>query len=247
MGFGSVVKVVKKVARKTKQVVRETRDAVGNAVKGTILSASDAVVGTVKGVAKMVGGDPAGGYALMIRSGIKFAHPFVSVPATIVAALYSAILSKGRHLTTTEKTMLRVIFQDSVDYNAVTVKADVRGINGRAFTIDNMIHLAKDNTIGTLIHEMVHVWQFQNGGTDYVAASIYHQARMFEEIYVGEPYDWRSQVDAGKTWAFLGAEQQAALVEAAYGEGHFSGNLSWSHAAYMEQCLAKIRGGHGAP
>jgi hypothetical protein len=241
----AVERLLRQVGATTRRVARETGTAVGTAAAGAARSVGEGVKDIATGAAKIARRDYAG-VADLGRGSVKLLHPIVSVPATIGAGVYGAVIEAGRGLTDDEQAMLRAVFGDSVDYRAVVVKPTVKGIGGRGFTIANTIHLARDTSAVTLVHEMVHVWQFQNGGTDYIAASAFHQAGVFRDVYAGDAYDWRPQVKAGKRWAALGAEQQAQLVEDAYAEGHFAGDTAWSHAAYMDLCLVEIRGRRGA-
>ena len=58
----------------------------------------------------------------------------------------------------------------------------------------------------TLAHEMVHIWQHQNGGTDYMSEALMSQ-------YFGAGYDLGKGLREGKSWSQLEPEQQGELVE----------------------------------
>src|SRR5262249_54767875 len=97
-----------------------------------------------------------------------------------------------------------------------------------------------------LSHEMTHVWQFQNGGTDYLSEALYAQN-------FGEGYDFQRGIREGKSWRELNPEQQAELIEQAYDSGYFdcpgnrfvyNGN---DYTDYINRAVAQLRSGQGAP
>ena len=169
----------------------------------------------------------------------------------------------GRHLTEGEKAELRKIFGDSIDYDAVLIKEGKAGLfsgNDRAFVLGNTIYI-KDNRddpstpqldhMPTLVSEMTHIWQFQNGGTDYAGEAIISQNW-------GKGYDWRQSVP-GTPWGGLEPEQQDAFLNFAYVNGAFNSDppvlvLDYNGdgvlddlSGYLRAALADIRAGRGAP
>ncbi len=73
---------------------------------------------------------------------------------------------------------------------------------------------------GTLVHELCHVVQFQRGGLAYIGDSVRAQLGSLRSGRGRHAaYDWRGALAEGATWATLGAEQQAQLVEDAF-RGH---------------------------
>jgi hypothetical protein len=104
---------------------------------------------------------------------------------------------------------------------------------------------------GLLVHELTHVWQYQHGGPDYLSKALWAQL-------VGDGYDWRKGLDAGKPWEALNPEQQAALLEEAYLAGAVPPRLppspqllarGWTaqRLAYLQGVLAGLPRGAGAP
>ena len=106
-----------------------------------------------------------------------------------------------------------------------------------------------------LVHETTHVWQNQNGGTDYMTEAIY--AQIF-----GEGYEYGDVILNGRTWFLLNPEQQAQLIEDAFRNGYFR-NGGWSNAKpisdnskhiippqnminYMNQVKPQLQAGQGA-
>ncbi|WP_372015262.1 eCIS core domain-containing protein [Pseudoxanthomonas sp. 10H] len=131
---------------------------------------------------------------------------------------------RSRSLSGTEKTYLYEIFRDSVDYDDVTITRGSAFSAGAARTIGNTINLQDEQFTGdtmdlsddgmlVLAHEMGHVWQYQNGGLDYIPSSLIPQLRA--AITGGDrnaAYDWRSAVRNHVDWADWNAEQQAECI-----------------------------------
>jgi hypothetical protein len=107
------------------------------------------------------------------------------------------------------------------------------------------------------IYETVHVWQNQNGGTDYMLEAIHAQ------LTVGYGYEDDILVKK-RTWYLLNPEQQGQLIQDAYTYGFLQNGLpngKWMqpqpgggtrHRADFEQyfvsqnILGQLRAGQGA-
>jgi hypothetical protein len=88
--------------------------------------------------------------------------------------------------------------------------------SGEPFFIDLGLPPDAIDYYATLVHEICHVWQLQNGGTDYLSKSLWWQYRLG-----GDAYNWRRSVPA-TAWSDLESEQQAAFLEDAIrGRGFF--------------------------
>ena len=93
------------------------------------------------------------------------------------------------------------------------------------------------------MHELCHVWQFQNGGHAYIGDSVHAQL-------LGDGYELEKGLLQGRSWAELNAEQQATLVEASFTQGCFAQRpflirgRDWS--AYWRTAIAELRAGRGA-
>ena len=76
----------------------------------------------------------------------------------------------------------------------------------------NTIYMKDVKSFDVLVHELTHVWQFQNGGNDYMLKAGWAQ---FTNWLGGNDtrvaYDWTRDIDRG--WAALNAEQQAHLIQ----------------------------------
>jgi len=87
------------------------------------------------------------------------------------------IQKKKRPLTEEEREILGKVFRNSLNYNAISIvngKAGILGVSGRAFTMGFTIYLPANND-AVLVHECVHVWQFQVEGTKYIGNSALNQ------------------------------------------------------------------------
>ncbi|HEV7644717.1 MAG TPA: hypothetical protein VGO50_12290 [Pyrinomonadaceae bacterium] len=144
---------------------------------------------------------------------------------------------KGRSITEDEKAVLKKVFADTVDLSKIVVKEGKLGLMGmshRAVTICNTIYIPGDDGAGygppgtegylqLLVHETVHVWQFQNGGADYITGSVKAQlGGWWSGKGMSYAYRFERGIKEGKSWAELGPEQQAKLIEHAYLAGFFS-------------------------
>jgi hypothetical protein len=131
---------------------------------------------------------------------------------------------KKRGLTREERALLRPIYRDSLAYDAIELvvgKAGILGVSGRAFTMGFTIYLPTLSN-QTLVHESVHVWQFQFTGFRYIGNSALNQldSMTFSKGY--DPYDWRPAIDSGKSWFMLeSAEAQAGFIEDVWASGKF--------------------------
>lgn len=185
----------------------------------------------------------------------------------------SFIEAPGRPLTPAEKTLLEKIFQTSVEYDAIRIKQGYAGIlnagDDQGFTLyNNQRALTHGNTIymknkaektpdwdATLVHETTHVWQNQNGGTDYMWEALHAQ------MTAGYGY-YDDVINKGKTWGMLNPEQQGQLIEDAYEAGYFTKNQGqWIEvdpltkqvigprpdlATFMKGVEPQLRSGQGA-
>lgn len=133
----------------------------------------------------------------------------------------------GRSLTPLEISYAKEIFKESIDYSTIRVTRDSMYTVGAPLTIGNTIHLKsswghfKGDTleltpsgIETLIHEMGHVWQYQNGGLAYIPESLWVQFKAFVSGGDrGGAYEWREAHKAGLPWEDWNPEQQAQSIE----------------------------------
>jgi hypothetical protein len=68
--------------------------------------------------------------------------------------------------------------------------------------------------LGTLIHELGHVWQYQNGGLAYIPLSLIAQLKGFLKSGSRDAaYNWEAADAAGLPWEKWNPEQQASAME----------------------------------
>ena len=146
---------------------------------------------------------------------------FRTVGALIILGLFvvfSPLLFNTRPLTTEERAVLQPIFEESLNYDVIRVKfGGPLTWTNRGVVIGNTISLhpvfkdpeSSDIQYPTLVHEAVHVWQYQNFGLGYIPGSLWQQ------------WTWENAYDISEAHASIkfreyGIEQQAELIEAHY-------------------------------
>jgi hypothetical protein len=87
------------------------------------------------------------------------------------------------------------------------------------FTLGNTIYFFKGNAsenFKTLVHECVHVWQYQNLGARYTA-----EALLAQKLPGSSGYEWEKEVvEKGKNnWLAFDREAQAAFMENVWVKG----------------------------
>jgi hypothetical protein len=113
--------------------------------------------------------------------------------------------------------VLHGVFRGAIDLDRVRVvpgRAGLFDVNKRPFTLGNTVYLKGRTSPGLLVHEAVHVWQYQHHGARYAAEALWAQLRLGRRAY-----DWRAEQARGKDWRHFNAEAQAAYVEHLFDEG----------------------------
>jgi hypothetical protein len=171
----------------------------------------------------------------------------------------------SRGLTASERSTARGVYQDAIDYDKVAVIAGSIGSAGApARTIGNSLYMADDQFVKgssnltpggmtTLIHELGHVWQYQNGGAGYIPSALGAQL----EAWVttgdrGSAYNWREAVQQHLDWKDWNAEQQAEAMEDYYkakqridaGQPRADDGET---VRTLEPYVGNVRAGQGAP
>lgn len=134
---------------------------------------------------------------------------------------------KPRPLTREEKEVLKPIFGDSLKYDAIKITQGKVGLYGLthkygATAIGYHIYFRSyDSKFITLVHECVHVWQFQTTGTFYIGQSAVLQ--LLHKFGGDNPYDWVNTIGRRRnSWSLLkSAEAQAEFIERLYAKGKF--------------------------
>ncbi|MCI0684309.1 MAG: Ig-like domain-containing protein [Gemmataceae bacterium] len=184
-----------------------------------------------------------------------------SIEVTVEAQLFlKAKFSRG--LNAAERSKAQSLFQNSLDYDQVTIFS---GGLGPAFTgartIGNKVYIRakffKENSteltpkgMELLIHELGHVWQYQHGGLAYIPNALAAQA-------TGKAYRnaWRRVLS--KPWEEWNAEQQAEALEdyarakervdAAKSDGQTPVTADLDMVRDLQPYVDKARAGKGAP
>jgi hypothetical protein len=182
------------------------------------------------------------------------------------AILGNALTTRERPLTPDEINYARRIYVNSIDFSKVTITRDSMYAAGAPRTIGNTIHLKSswghfegdtlnltDQGRTTLIHELGHVWQYQNGGLAYIPQSLAAQfSAWVSGGDRGAAYDWEAAHNAGIPWEEWNPEQQAEAIEE-YNKrlGKIeAGTATLEDYAVMSRLLPyieKVRRGEGAP
>lgn len=168
------------------------------------------------------------------------------------------VTAPERTLTDAERATLESVYGDSIDYDALRIREGDIGIfnnNNRALVLGNTIlmppeNLKADGSIpGTLlVHEAMHVWQFQNGGVDYIKESVQDQ------LAAGQgAYNIDGALANHTPWNELRTEPQAVVIEKAFKAGLFNTPPrpyivdGVDHSDYVRGLVEQIRAGQGAP
>ena len=127
-----------------------------------------------------------------------------------------------RRLEPHEIAYAREIFGDAIDYDAVRITRGSMLATFSATAVGNRINLQPVHFAGgtvslseagmlVLIHELAHVWQYQQTGFRYVISSL--SAQFWAWIKTGSrrgAYDWRKALHT--PWPRWNAEQQAQCI-----------------------------------
>ncbi|MDP2271328.1 MAG: hypothetical protein Q8K32_11390 [Archangium sp.] len=174
---------------------------------------------------------------------------FGHLAARVVQAVALVSRAPSRSLTQTERELIAPIYESSVDLSKIRIRENVRGLlnaSRRAFVIEETMFLPSGYLplrSHILVHEVCHVWQFQNGGHAYIGDSVHAQL-------LGDGYELEKGLLQGRGWAELNAEQQATLIEASFTQGCFEGKpflvrgRDWTE--YWRTAVTELRAGRGA-
>lgn len=225
-------------------VVGGVLEGVAGWIGGVVSSVFDLVAVTVKVAGGILGGLLGGaikvvGGAITLNGGLileglgdivsPIAGGLLLLLGSIAVIVQSLIpfQSRERPLTASERDLLRRVFHDSVAlYNVRIVpgRAGIFDVNSRPFTLGNTIYLKGDVSPETLVHECVHVWQYQHDGPRYASDALAAQ------WFVGgtttkvtcngvqhdfpKAYDWHNDLDGGATrWSQFNNESAAEFIE----------------------------------
>jgi len=209
--------------------------------------------GDFEGGAKELGG----GLAQATVGGVFDGGAMILSGTVSGVQVVSHVEAVGRPLTPDEIEALRNVYGNAVDFSDVRIKEGSAGLltsTDRPWTSGNTIYMNMDRTdpewTNTLVHEMAHVWQFQNGGADYQSKSVSAQ------FITGDAYQWESAAREEKPWESLNPEDQAELIEQMFRRGFFdtgsfvytaSDGSTVDRTAYAQRVMDQLQRGIGAP
>lgn len=124
-----------------------------------------------------------------------------------------------RSLSESELEAARKVFASGLKYESVRIEkmgGFTELINGRrAYTLGNTINLPSKahayphQYVSVIIHELIHVWQYQRSGWSYIPNALLAQT-------FGDGYDFAKALRQGKPWAKMNPEQQAQMIQDAF-------------------------------
>jgi hypothetical protein len=243
--FGQVKDAVSGVIQGGKELVGQVTDAVNKLVTEDVPAFARGIKDAVVQTLQTAGGQA----AIDLLQGVGEVRKKLGIDPP------------GRSLTETEITELKKVFGDTIDYSKVRVNDNVKdGLTGanRAMTLGNEIYMPGDKVsdpsyMQTLVHEMGHIWQYQHGGPDYATKALQSQLFGDGEGWGQRGYDWEEGIAKGKSWAELSPEQQAHLIDEAYGAGWFNDESQkfvhngTDYTDYLKSAVDQMRRGEGAP
>lgn len=220
--------IVADSVHRLRDAVRTLGGGVTSAAVGVLRNMAELSQQLAKGVGQLVEGQSEGwqnlGIALLkVPQTVGDAALIVGGSAVSGVQTLLHLEPVRRELTDEEVARLQRVFGDSIDYDAIVVKQGTSGVlttSGRPFVMGNTIYLPYRGAtdFGTLAHEVTHVWQHQNGGTDYASEALL--ARYVFAAEEHEAYDWTRSAPT-TPWGDLNPEQQGAFIEAAVNHGAF--------------------------
>ncbi len=174
---------------------------------------------------------------------------FGALAAPVVKAARFVSGGRRRALSERERAVAQAVFGGALDLERVRLHERLSGLanlSRRAFVIEDTVHLpagVSPPPDALLIHELVHVWQWQHGGHAYMGDSV--AAQLW-----GEGYDLPRALRRGDGWAQLNAEQQATLIEWAFAQRCFEGARfvvdGVDRQGAFDAARAALRAGQGA-
>jgi hypothetical protein len=203
--------------------ISSTFDFVAGAVKGVVAIAT----GIVSGAIKIVGGTLTLNWPSIKKGIIDIGAGVLGGVVLILGRLVDLaqtisyfLQPNERSITEIEKAMLKRIFESSLAvYNIKIVEgyAGLFSVNGRPFVLGNTIYLKDRDVVArpeVLVHECIHVWQYQHFGASYVGNALGAQ------WFINDYYNWRNEIARGREdWADFNKESQGQFHEDLYPAG----------------------------
>ncbi|HWA17261.1 MAG TPA: hypothetical protein VG817_12565 [Gemmatimonadales bacterium] len=156
-------------------------------------------------------------------------HPvrrtFPALERSLIAL--ARVSGAGRPLSEGERRILAEVFGESLSLEPVRV-VGTRWLNAPT-VLANTIRVRKGFDFSgwrssVLVHEAMHLWQYQHHGTGYITDSVYHNLRSLMRTGRRALAYLNYQLHPESRLADFTAEQQATLVADWYELTHFFGN-----------------------
>lgn len=149
-------------------------------------------------------------------------HTFPQLERALIGA--SRMSGAGRPLYGIERDLLQGLFGDSLSLDPIRV-VETRWLNAPT-VLGNTIRVRPGYAFSgvrasVLVHEAMHLWQFQHQGTGYITDSVYHNVRSLLRTGRRSLAYLNYQLDAESRLSDFTSEQQATLVADYYELTHF--------------------------
>jgi hypothetical protein len=284
--LGPLGKPVREIGTRVLDATRTLTDTATGIVRDAFRTVTEAPLAVVRGVEEAIKLATQGKWGEAAKrlgqgfaeGGIRLVGGAVDVIARGIQGAVNAALTlsfaeaPSRGLSDSEIKMLKEVYGDSIDYSVVRVKqggsTDWTGM--APHVVGNTIYMPSqwggdnfnadgsftENGLETLVHEMGHVWQNQNGGGDFVHRSLL--AQLIATIESGSrngAYEWREGYSQGRPFEELNPEQQAHLIEdigkglkddGSVTAGDWSPPLSPAELSYVMKAWEMVKRGEGA-
>lgn len=168
--------------------------------------------------------------------GVNVRIPALEVFAQQAGAVSAALSDSIRPLTAAERKIAASVFQTSLRLDEIRIEEEAKIANAPT-TLGNVIRLSKGYTMSdaTLVHELTHVWQFQNKGTGYISNSVINQvAGMIGSGDRNAAYV--VTIEQGASFSSYSAEHQATIVEDWYAKPALRKDAEY------QRLMAEVRG-----
>ncbi|NNC01922.1 hypothetical protein HJC10_03515 [Corallococcus exiguus] len=233
-------------------------EGIYDSVKGTLKNTWEMAETAGKGLANIFTGRFKEGFAQLGLSVLKAIQTptdgLLRLGGSVLSAIQTMLFIEptSRKLTGDELKVLHEVYGDSIDYSRIEIKEGNAGlltVGGRPFTHGDTIYIPEGSLPlqpELLVHEAAHVWQHQNGGNDYMSEALVGQ-------WFGDGYNFEKALRQGKAWEEMNPEQQAELIEQAFGQGCFETPPSpfmvdgRDYTTQFEAAKKALRAGQGAP
>ena len=133
------------------------------------------------------------------------------LPIVVEKVLHFWKRKSTRPLTAVEKGMLRLVFANgikNIDRIRIDEKASsVRWFKALAYVLFNTINYHGHCEKGVLVHEFIHIWQYQQYGATYIALALAAQ-----RTHEGYDYGGVERIRQASSFHDFNAEQQGDIV-----------------------------------